>query len=201
MIEAMQQMLKGRDVGTLPSFENETLNEVSQLVAQLANDVDELNRFALAISSGDFDSMRPSRRNYIAGYLKDLHGRLMHVTWQAQQVAAGDYGQRVDFMGEFSVAFNTMVEKLSSREQQLREQIEQSSRDRERLAQANDIMFTVLDNTVEWVLVSQTGQQDMLYANNAAVNDSGDRSHNSLLEKIRAFELQSGRNASYWEIS
>jgi PAS domain S-box-containing protein len=40
---------------------------------------------------------------------------LQHLTWQTQQVAKGDYRQRVEFMGNFSMAFNTMVQQLEER--------------------------------------------------------------------------------------
>ncbi len=45
----------------------------------------------------------------MAGALKTLHASLRHLTWQTQRVAAGDFSQRVDFMGDFSEAFNSMV--------------------------------------------------------------------------------------------
>lgn len=37
---------------------------------------------------------------------------MRHLTWQTQQVAAGDLDQRVDFLGDFSVAFNQMIQGL-----------------------------------------------------------------------------------------
>jgi signal transduction histidine kinase len=40
-------------------------------------------------------------------------------------VARGDYSQRVDFMGDFSRAFNAMVESLERKERELRERIEE----------------------------------------------------------------------------
>ncbi|MFR7901198.1 MAG: hypothetical protein ACLU6Y_16235 [Ruminococcus sp.] len=38
--------------------------------------------------------------------LKNMHSNLNHLTWQAKQVAKGDYSQTVSFLGEFSEAFN-----------------------------------------------------------------------------------------------
>lgn len=51
-------------------------------------------------------------RGYLAGALKTLQANLRHLTWQAQKIAAGDFTQRVDFMGEFAEAFNTMTVRL-----------------------------------------------------------------------------------------
>ncbi|MBF0457396.1 MAG: diguanylate cyclase [Nitrospirae bacterium] len=44
--------------------------------------------------------------------MKALHGSLKHLTWQTKQIASGDFSQRVEVMGEFSAAFNSMVEGL-----------------------------------------------------------------------------------------
>ena len=77
----------------------------------------ETRKFANALSRGELDGEAPSRNNEIAGPLKSLQSSLQHLTWQTQQVAQGDYQQRVDFMGEFSMAFNTMVQQLEERRQ------------------------------------------------------------------------------------
>jgi len=53
-------------------------------------------------------------RGSVAGSLKALQANLLHLTWQIQQVAGGDFRHRVDFMGEFSEAFNSMVEQLDA---------------------------------------------------------------------------------------
>lgn len=68
-----------------------------------------LEDFAKGDLSGDI-----RLRGILAGRLKALQANLLHITWQIQQVAAGDFTQRVDFMGEFSVAFNSMVKQLDA---------------------------------------------------------------------------------------
>ena len=45
-----------------------------------------------------------------------------HLTWQAKQVAKGDYSQSVSYLGEFSEAFNTMTKQLKEREEELEEE-------------------------------------------------------------------------------
>jgi len=77
----------------------------------LLTDLAGLYRYTLAISQGDLEQPL-SLRGSVAGALKNLDAALRHLTWQTQRVAAGDFTQRVDFMGEFSEAFNTMVKKL-----------------------------------------------------------------------------------------
>jgi Signal transduction histidine kinase involved in nitrogen fixation and metabolism regulation len=46
------------------------------------------------------------------------------LTWQTQQIAKGDFFQRVDFMGDFSQAFNTMTNALQESQDQLLVEIE-----------------------------------------------------------------------------
>jgi PAS domain S-box-containing protein len=77
----------------------------------------ETRKFANDLSRGVLAGEMPSRNNEIAGPLKSLQASLQHLTWQTQQVALGDYKQRVDFMGNFSIAFNTMVQQLEERRQ------------------------------------------------------------------------------------
>jgi two-component system sensor kinase len=55
----------------------------------------------------------------MAGALKALQANLRHLTWQTQMIARGDFSQRVDFMGEFSESFNTMVLSLAASRDQL----------------------------------------------------------------------------------
>lgn len=53
-------------------------------------------------------------RGQMAGRLKALQANLRHLTWQMQQVAEGDFTQRVEFMGEYAAAFNKMTVQLDS---------------------------------------------------------------------------------------
>jgi len=48
------------------------------------------------------------------GCLKSLQAHLRHLVWQVQRVEQGDFSQRVEFMGDFSSAFNSMIQHLDS---------------------------------------------------------------------------------------
>ena len=60
---------------------------------------------------GDF-SAEIDMRGAVAGLLKSLQANTRHLIWQMDQVGEGNMEQRVDFMGEFSAAFNRMVRQL-----------------------------------------------------------------------------------------
>jgi len=107
---------------------SEDMSEVIKLFNIISNNMEETYCFATSLASGNLDVESPKKSNYMAAGLKELRSNLSHLTWQTQQVAKGDYKQRVDFMGDFSNAFNSMVEKLIERENKLKEDIEEQKR-------------------------------------------------------------------------
>ena len=80
------------------------------------NMVNDVKSLAKELAAGNLNCEVPPSGNEIAAPLKSLHASLKHLTWQSKQVAKGDYNQRVDFMGDFSEAFNDMVKQLEKRQ-------------------------------------------------------------------------------------
>lgn len=58
-------------------------------------------------------------KGYVAAHLKSLQANLRHLTWQTKRISQGDLTQRVDFMGDFSEAFNAMVLALEAARREL----------------------------------------------------------------------------------
>jgi len=99
------------DIESLPlSFQ-----EVGKGLVFLGSSITETRYFGKELAIGNLNCKPPPPTNEIASTLKMLHSSLKHLTWQTQQVAKGDYNQRVDFMGDFAVAFNNMIEQLEER--------------------------------------------------------------------------------------
>ena len=84
--------------------------------------VKEMKRYSAEISKGNLSIEAPGRDNFLCENLKNIHANLNHLTWQAKQVAKGDYSQSVSYLGEFSEAFNTMTKQLKEREEELEEE-------------------------------------------------------------------------------
>ena len=82
----------------------------------LQRSVEEMKTYSKDLSCGNLSGQFPSRDNFLCVNLKNLHANLNHLTWQAKQVAAGDYSQHVSYLGEFSDAFNLMTKQLQERE-------------------------------------------------------------------------------------
>ena len=99
------------DVAALPP----DFRDFGERLQSFAQGVADARRFIQALSKGEWDARLPSPYNEIAAPLLTLQAALRHLTWQIHQVAAGDYKQRVDFMGNFSVAFNAMAQQLEER--------------------------------------------------------------------------------------
>ena len=93
----------------------EDFQDIGKGIKYFAQCVLETRGLAQALAKGNLSTSLPPRGNEIAAPLKSLHASLRHLTWQTQQVARGDYQQRVDFMGEFASAFNSMVAQLDER--------------------------------------------------------------------------------------
>ena len=84
--------------------------------------VKEVKHYSAELSQGNLSIEAPGRDNFLCENLKNIHANLNHLTWQAKQVAKGDYSQSVSYLGEFSEAFNTMTKQLKEREEELEEE-------------------------------------------------------------------------------
>lgn len=105
---------------TLP--ENLPNNEVRQLITYVNRFLVEFAPFAEAmeqIARGNLETRNLVGRMQVVQSLKALNSNLRHLTWKTQQIAGGDLEQRVDFMGDFSIAFNRMTQQLKSSYQEL----------------------------------------------------------------------------------
>jgi hypothetical protein len=127
VIEKLTILLQGKIPANIdPSgavCEND--RRLAESMNQLITFIDEIHRFIIPLAQGELSDIKPAPNNFLASPFKELHSRLRHLTWQAKQVASGDYLQRVDFMGEFSEAFNAMIIELERNERLLRNKIDE----------------------------------------------------------------------------
>jgi diguanylate cyclase (GGDEF)-like protein len=131
----------------------------------------ETKAFAEALSRGDLADKLPSRVNEIAAPLKSLHASLKHLTWQAQQIANGDYTQRVAFMGEFADAFNMMVEQLAERQKKLESKMNQIKKKSKSLEQSNLLLTNLMQHVPQQIIVLNSKTNKILLMNDTAKNE------------------------------
>ncbi len=83
---------------------------------------------------------------------KGLQADLRLLAWQTQQVARGDFSQRVDFMGELSDSFNLMVEVLAAN----REELLRKNRELETVSQTDPLTGLLNRRGVEELFQRET---------------------------------------------
>ena len=191
LVEQIRAIILNQPITAEMKSGAEELADLQDAVGYLANCLAEANEFLRHLRMGELDVKPPGRHNFLAGNLKELHSALKHLTWQANQVANGDYSQSVNFLGDFSTSFNQMIHQLAERESRLKVQSEILSESLERLK-------SVMDGLREWIVV--TGQEDgeVIYANRAArhffhseeMAEQGCQSRQDLMEYLRRYRQE-----------
>jgi len=117
-----QVLFQGAPAG---QFELPDADGAADLIALLEK-LEAVFRFTLALGKGNLAAPL-AVKGTLPGALKALQSNLRHVTWQTRRIADGDFSQQVDFLGDFSEAFNRMTlslketrEALARREEELK---------------------------------------------------------------------------------
>jgi diguanylate cyclase (GGDEF)-like protein len=112
LTEQVARAVRGEfTVQTMSGSGGVEIDALAELVSKLVVELKEAEDFISALSLGRLE-VDPPPRNHLISSFKQLHSNLRHLTWQTQQIAAGDLNQRVDFLGDFSVAFNSLIASL-----------------------------------------------------------------------------------------
>lgn len=143
----------------------ENKNCLDQGLEMLEKWVEEMLAYSADLSNGRFSGDAPSAANPLCANLKHLHASLKHLTWQAKQVAAGDYSQRASCLGEFSEAFNTMITQLEERENQLKAEKKEIEQQAEVLNNYNDLLLELTRKHREWIIIVDAATRGILYCN------------------------------------
>jgi diguanylate cyclase (GGDEF)-like protein/PAS domain S-box-containing protein len=113
---------------------------LARTVNRMIRLIEEIAAFVHPLSRGELSAPLPSPDNRMAVPLVEMHERLSQLTRQTQEIACGDYSQRIDFMGEFSEAFNAMVVLLEERERTLTDEIARRKNAEDELQRERDLL-------------------------------------------------------------
>ncbi|MDR1317021.1 MAG: response regulator [Spirochaetales bacterium] len=102
----------------------------NEIFKKLCASLMDLRTLTAALSRGDLRQF-VSGKGFLLSNLKAFQSNLRHLTWQTQQVASGDFSQRVDFLGEFSESFNGMTVKLRDSNKRLEDTVRERTRELE----------------------------------------------------------------------
>ena len=113
LTEAVHYLLKGRRVSQIECSRDPD-DEIKQLTGKLNQLITlflDINNAIKPLALGKLDEELESKILFLTPF-KQLQANLRHLTWQTQQIAEGNFNLRVEFMGDFSEAFNSMVVSL-----------------------------------------------------------------------------------------
>jgi diguanylate cyclase (GGDEF)-like protein len=127
--------------------------------------VRESSVLAADIAQGTLDTNPLSPGNEVAAGLKSLQASLRHLTWQTQQIAKGDYQQRISFMGDFSEALNNMVEQLCARQSALEQAVEVSERKTQALQRSIAVFEDITAQMSQLIIVLDKDTKEELLQN------------------------------------
>ncbi|MBN1534394.1 MAG: SpoIIE family protein phosphatase [Spirochaetes bacterium] len=112
---ALSDVLNGRDPRLLEIPPHLAATEFGQMLEYFNRFMAEylvMSEFAGSIARGELDFEPPRGRMAVLSGLKTLQSHLRHLTYKTQRIAQGDLAQQVDFIGDFSRAFNSMTSQL-----------------------------------------------------------------------------------------
>ena len=164
LFEYLRSILYDVQIQTLDvSALDEPYQKLGQGLQFLERAVSEMKSYSEALSRGNLSIDTPPRDNFLCENLKNIHANLNHLTWQATQVAKGDYSQSVSYLGEFSEAFNTMTKQLREREMFLKEEAAREKTHANMVESYNHLLMQLIDRSNEDILVTSVDQQKILY--------------------------------------
>ena len=131
--------------------------------------IQEMKQCSTALAKGNLSEFNPSRDNFLCANLKNIHANLEHLTWQAKQVAKGDYSQHVSYMGDFSNSFNQMTEQLKEREEHLKSEAELEKKHAATVNKYNQLLLELIRQSNDDVLITDIDQSTILYSSHNKV--------------------------------
>lgn len=159
LFEYLRSILYDQQIHALDVKElDEPYQKLGKGLAFLQQAVEEMLAYTEDLSRGNLSGAYPSRDNFLCVNLKNLHANLNHLTWQAKQVASGDYSQHVSYLGEFSEAFNTMTAQLKEEAQKVQKRAQV-------IEEYNDLLVEMTRRRKEWIVVVDAQSRDIVYCN------------------------------------
>lgn len=142
-----------------------TLYQLGEGLIHLAKSIECFKDYVNELSIGNLSVDFPSKENLFCAPLKNLHANLNHLTWQAQQIAGGDYSQHIDYLGDFSISFNQMIAQLKEREELLKKYAREKEHQAEQLLGYNELLVNLMNGRKEWIFVFNPDSKELLYCN------------------------------------
>jgi two-component system sensor histidine kinase/response regulator len=150
--EVFSLILKGEKPKLIELPQDYPNNEIKQAVDYINKFITVYNDeavLAFQLGRGDVSGEMPRGKTLILQSLKSLQAGMRNLTWTTQQIAKGDFQQKISFMGEFSVAFNSMTQQLKELFEERAESMEKLQAQIEELARARRAMLNIMEDLEE----------------------------------------------------
>lgn len=178
---------------------DEPFRKLGMGLQYLDHAVQEMKAYSADLSIGNLSGFYPGRDNFLCENLKNLHANLNHLTWQAKQVASGDYSQQVFYLGEFSEAFNTMTKQLCEREKLLKQEAEKEKRRAAAIEGYHELFLEMMRRSNEQILVVDAETREIMYGNLREEREPDSSREQTTLEQLVA--SREDISEKIWEIS
>ncbi|MDO4479268.1 MAG: diguanylate cyclase [Lachnospiraceae bacterium] len=186
------------DIDSLP----EDFRKLGMGLQLVVSWIDETNDFFRSLARGELSKEPPGVDNIIAAPLKELQNSLRHLTWQTQQIAKGDFSQRVDFMGEFSEAFNTMTAQLAEHSESLLQSKQRVDAMNAELRKNLDLMLSLANYTHNIIYVVSGKPLQKSFRNRTAqwFEMIKPKEADHLWAALSGYSFSSGRETGNWDL-
>ena len=147
--EVFYLLLNGKKPSAIQLPEDYPDNEIKQAVGYINRFIEEYEGATGAISNlskGELNFDIPKGAISFLQSLKGFQANLKNLTWTTQQIAKGDFGQKVDFMGDFSDAFNSMAQQLKDSFLERKQANEALQSRADELAKTRRAMLNMMDD-------------------------------------------------------
>jgi diguanylate cyclase (GGDEF)-like protein len=149
---------------------SEDAREFGETLVRVCGQIIEMRDYASHLSKGDLAAKSPPPENEMASSLRALQSSLKHISWQAKQIASGDYTQKVSFMGGFAESFNSMVDQLRERSEALNDEMSRTRGQARELEKANSLFKVITTKMNEWIIMVDRDTGERLFANHSVAD-------------------------------
>lgn len=113
--QTLSDALKGKKVTNQLKVEDfpEDMRAVGELFNTFINDVSECKEFINDIVNGNLDVQPPSRQNFIAGPLKELHSQLISMSVNIKDLTDGKMVSKLYYPGTMFENYNKLIDLIS----------------------------------------------------------------------------------------
>ncbi|MDR3269904.1 MAG: sensor domain-containing diguanylate cyclase [Peptococcaceae bacterium] len=140
----------------------------------LVENINEIYIFAQELSKANLDAAPPARKNYLASAIKDLHAQFLAISWNMEQLVAGNMTAKMPYPGRLYTVYNELVDKFADYARQVKD-IEYRVQDTALPLNRRQYQHVLAAlNNMRVMVLEVDSQGEILFANRMAKNYLGD---------------------------